>query len=219
MIGAAFESLAVLYRASLFSIGGYNQFSRFGYLSNAEKFTPGALDVDLKGKVAIVTGANAGLGKSVAMELAKRECEGATVHMVCRDQGRGQTARDEIAEASSNPNIILEVVDVSRPAQLKEFAQKFLAREKAQINILVNNAGILPNERRETPDGIESTFATNTIGTYYLTKLLMPVLVISDSPRVISVSSGGMYNKRLDTGDLQSQRGKFDGVIAYAQTK
>ncbi|KAJ3094372.1 Dehydrogenase/reductase SDR member 12, partial [Phlyctochytrium planicorne] len=127
MIGAAFESLAVLYRASLFSIGGYNQFSRYGFITNSASFTPGALDVDLKGKVAIVTGANAGLGKSVATELAKR---GAKVHMLCRDSGRGQAARDEIASLTSNPDVILEVVDVSRPQQLKEFAEQFLKNPK-----------------------------------------------------------------------------------------
>ncbi|KAJ3279351.1 Dehydrogenase/reductase SDR member 12, partial [Blyttiomyces sp. JEL0837] len=220
-MGSMFESVAVLYRASLFSVGGYKDFSKYGFIANSAKFTPGALDVDLKGRVAIVTGANNGLGKSVALELAKR---GATVHMLCRDETRGKAARDEIINESKNENVILQIVDISRPSQLKSFVERFEASSssttvKGPVNILVNNAGILPSERSETPDGIESTFATNTLGGFYLTELLVPMLEKSDDPRVINVASGGMYNKKLDVTDLHFTKGKFDGTLAYAQTK
>lgn len=89
-----------------------------------------------------------------------------------------------------------------------------------RLDILVNNAGCMVNERTETPDGIEANFATNTLGTYYLTKLLIPVLEKSENSRVVTVSSGGMYNCALDVSDLQSAKlKKFDGTMVYAQNK
>ncbi|KAJ3115331.1 Dehydrogenase/reductase SDR member 12 [Phlyctochytrium bullatum] len=115
-----FESLYVSYRATLFAAGGYSQFTKSGYLSNAEKFTPGALDVNLQGKVAIVTGANSG----------------ATVHMLCRDRVRGQTARDEIANETSNPNVILETVD-RQQVELTEY----WAKEHPKIRFLSMHPG------------------------------------------------------------------------------
>jgi dehydrogenase/reductase SDR family member 12 len=110
---------------------------------------------------------------------------GATVYMLCRDPKRGQDALNQLKESTSNPNIHLEIIDVSRPSQLKSFADKIGPEFK--VNILINNAGILPAERVETPDGIESTFATNALSTFYLTKLLIPNLEKAESPRVVTV--------------------------------
>ncbi|KAJ3263732.1 Dehydrogenase/reductase SDR member 12, partial [Blyttiomyces sp. JEL0837] len=165
---------------------------------------------------AIVTGANNGLGRSVALELAKR---GATVHMLCRSQLKGQQARDEIASESKNDNIILHVVDVSRPKEIKNFVERFNSNGRIRkVDILINNAAILPWERTETPDGIESCFATNTLGSWYLTELLVKSLELVDDARVINVSSSAMFYKKLDVTDLQFKNG-FNGMMAYAQTK
>ncbi|KAI9334508.1 hypothetical protein DFJ73DRAFT_852950 [Zopfochytrium polystomum] len=214
-----FESLAIAYRSTVFGLSGYSEFTKFGFAKNSESFTKNALNVSLAGKTAIVTGANAGLGKVVALELAKK---GATVHMVCRDPTRGKAARDEIAEASNNANVICDIVDVSRPKEIKEYVARLessAANPPLKVDILVNNAGILPATRVETPDGLESTFATNTVGSYYLTTLLLPALLRTEGSRVVSVSSGGMYNKKLSVADLQYSKSKFDGSLAYAQTK
>ena len=85
--------------------------------------------------------------------------------------------------------------------------------------MLVHNAGVLPRERRETAEGLELTFATNVLGPHLLTRLLRERLIASAPARVIFVSSGGMYTRRLDVDDLQSRRGAFDGRVAYARSK
>jgi len=85
--------------------------------------------------------------------------------------------------------------------------------------VLVHNAGVLPRERRETEEGVELTFATNVLGPHLLTRLLRDRLVASAPARVLFVSSGGMYTRRLDVDDLQSRRGTYDGRVAYARSK
>jgi dehydrogenase/reductase SDR family protein 12 len=85
--------------------------------------------------------------------------------------------------------------------------------------VLVNNAGVLPPERTLSDDGIELTFATNVVGPFLLTELLLPMLKDSAPARVINVSSGGMYSQKLRPGDLQMEHGDFDSTTAYARTK
>jgi dehydrogenase/reductase SDR family protein 12 len=140
--------------------------------------------------------------------------------MVCRDPVAGEKARQDIlSQASPDAQIELHLLDLSRPSQIRGFCDSFV-KKYAKLDVLINNAGVLLNERVETPEGLEKTFATNTLGTYLMTTLLLPALENSTDPRVIAVSSGGMYTTPLDTSDLQStQPKKFDGVQAYAQTK
>jgi NAD(P)-dependent dehydrogenase (short-subunit alcohol dehydrogenase family) len=90
-------------------------------------------------------------------------------------------------------------------------------RIEAPIHILVNNAGVLLPTRTETVEGIETTFATNLLGHFLLTNLLVPKLAAS--ARIINVSSGGMYAQRISVGNLQNTRGAYDGSKAYARTK
>ena len=160
-----------------------------------------------------LSGANSGLGKVTALELAKR---GAHVHLLCRDPVSGKSTVDELIATTQNQAIELHLVDMSRPMQILNFYESFKSRKR--LDILVNNAGVLLNERVQTADGLETTFATNTLGTYYLTNLMIPLLGNSSDPRVINVSSGGMYNSKLDATDLQSLK-NYDGVAVYAQTK
>ncbi|KAJ3194992.1 Dehydrogenase/reductase SDR member 12 [Irineochytrium annulatum] len=232
------ESLYTVYRSILFSAAGLVSWTKQGFEGNAANFTPGALDVDLQDKIAIITGGNSGLGKEAVRELAKRN---SSVYMLCRDAKRGGEARSEIVEETGNERIYLEVcdsamcfsphrlligfykvVDVSRPRQIADFVERISKKPDAKLDILINNAGILPATWSETPDGIEAVFATNTLSTYALTRLLMPLLERSDDPRVINVSSGGMYNKRLDpagAGAAIFSKSAFEGTLAYAQTK
>ncbi|KAJ3088764.1 hypothetical protein HK102_008011 [Quaeritorhiza haematococci] len=217
LLANVIEAGLTSYRATVFGIKGYLEYTKQGFQNAQKDFTPGALDVDLTGRVAMVTGANSGLGKVTALELAKR---GATVHMVCRNEQAGKKALEEIVQSSKNQNVILQIADISRPKQIKELAEKILNDEKAKLHILINNAGALYNERKDTPEGIDASFATNTLGTYYLTTLLVPVLMRSESPRVVTVSSGGMYNKALEIDDLEFRKwSKWDGSLAYAHSK
>jgi NAD(P)-dependent dehydrogenase (short-subunit alcohol dehydrogenase family) len=101
---------------------------------------------------------------------------------------------------------------------VRRFAAEFTAREE-RLDVLVNNAGILPQERTLSADGYELAFATNVLGPFLLTELLLPLLRASAPSRIVNVSSGGMYTERIRVDDLQTERLKFDGPAVYARTK
>ena len=205
MMGAILD--AVLDRTILFS------FDRSGFLRHAGRFSPGDLDVDLTGRVCVVTGANSGIGRAAATALAAR---GAEVWLVCRNRGRGQEAVASIRKTTGNQRVHLEVVDVSHLAAVRAFVERFTP---ARVDVLIHNAGVLPATREETAEGVELTLATNVIGPFLLTHLLRTKLAAATGARVIFVSSGGMYAQRLSLDDLQWTQRPFDGVTAYAQTK
>jgi NAD(P)-dependent dehydrogenase (short-subunit alcohol dehydrogenase family) len=198
---------AVLDRTILFS------FDRSGFLRHARSFRPGGLDVDLTGRVCVVTGANSGIGRAAATALATR---GAEVWLLCRDRGRGEEAVACIRKTTRNQRVHLEVVDVSHLAAVRAFIERFAP---ARVDVLIHNAGVLPATRQENPEGLELTLATNVIGPFLLTHLLHAKLAAATGARVIFVSSGGMYAQRLSLDDLQWTQRPFDGVTAYAQTK
>ncbi|XP_070173436.1 dehydrogenase/reductase SDR family member 12-like isoform X5 [Littorina saxatilis] len=127
----------------------------------------------------------------------------------------------EIIEASGNQNVHLHELDMSRPRDIFAFARSFADSGKP-LHVLINNAGVLvaEKERQLTPEGLEVTFATNSLGTHILTTALIPVLSQQEEPRVVIVTSGGMLVQKLDLRDLQSEKQRtFDGTMAYAQTK
>ena len=108
--------------------------------------------------------------------------------------------------------------DLAELTSVRKFTQGF-REQMGRIDVLVNNAGVLSNERAPSGDGIELTLATNVVGPFLLTNLLVPLLEQTAPARIINVSSGGMYTQRLAAEDLQSTRGEFDGAKAYARTK
>uniref|UniRef100_A0A8C2S9V0 Dehydrogenase/reductase 12 n=1 Tax=Capra hircus TaxID=9925 RepID=A0A8C2S9V0_CAPHI len=114
-------------------------------------------------------------------------------------------------------NIFLHIVDLSVPKSIWKFVENF--KQEHTLNVLINNAGCMVNKRELTEDGLEKSFATNTLGVYVLTTALIPVLEKEHDPRVITVSSGGMLVQKLNTDDLQSERTAFDGTMVYAQNK
>ncbi len=160
----------------------------------------------LRGRVAVVTGASSGIGEAATEGLARA---GARVHMVVRDLERGERALERIARrlgssgAAALPQ--LELCDLSELDSVRNFAADFNEREP-DIAVLVNNAGVLLGSRRRNSAGVELTFATNVLGPFVLTELLLPTLRAEDPGRVVNVSSGGMYTARLDAGDLQLDR-------------
>ncbi|NP_001279221.1 coiled-coil domain-containing protein 122 [Callorhinchus milii] len=163
----------------------------------------------------MITGGNSGIGKATALEIAKR---GGTVHLVCRNKERAEAAKEEIVKESNKEEIFVHILDMSRPKMILEFADKF-QQENNKLDVLINNAGCMINQRELTADGLESNFATNTLGTYILTTALMPLLKKNEAARVITVSSGGMLVQKLNISDLQFKTGQFDGTMAYAQNK
>jgi dehydrogenase/reductase SDR family protein 12 len=188
-------------------------FDRSGFLRHAKRFRAEDLDVDLAGRVCLVTGANSGIGQAAATALASRRAD---VYLLCRDRARGEEAVSAIRQATGNNRVHLEVVDVSQLASVRAFAERFTS---PCVDVLIHNAGVLPATRQETAEGMELTLATNVVGPFLLTQLLHAKLAAASGARVIFVSSGGMYAQRLSLDDLQWTQRQFDGVTAYAQTK
>ncbi|MCH8962568.1 MAG: SDR family NAD(P)-dependent oxidoreductase [Bacteroidetes bacterium] len=162
-----------------------------------------AVEAAMQGKVCVVTGANSGLGKNVSLRLAAL---GAKVYMLCRNQRRGEAARTEIAEKSGNEQVFLEIVDLSSQASIRAGVGRLLDQTE-RLDVLINNAGVLLDERQTSADGLEMTFATNTLGYFLLTELLLPLLKASAPSRVLNVSSGGMYLAKLDVWTISNSNG------------
>jgi NAD(P)-dependent dehydrogenase (short-subunit alcohol dehydrogenase family) len=189
-------------------------YTSVGYRIRSRGWDNGAL-AGMDGKVVLVTGATSGLGAAAAEAFAKL---GARVWLVARDRGRAEAMRDQIVTRSGNDAVEIGVCDLSRLASIREFAHDFRSRSE-RLDVLVNNAGVLPPERTLTDDGIETTFATNVVGPFLLTELLLPALRASAPARVINVSSGGMYTQKLHADDLNMEHDAFDGSVAYSRTK
>ncbi len=188
-------------------------FDQTGFLRHRFLFDGGDLDVDLAGRVCLITGGNSGLGYATASGLAER---GATVWLLCRNEARALAAVEQIRKSSNNPDVFHARVDVSDPDSIEMFVE---SAPITKVDVLVNNAGVLLNERVETSHGLEQTLATNLVGPLTLTAMLLPLLREGARSRIIWVSSGGMYAKGLDVDALYDPPNPFDGVAAYAQTK
>jgi NAD(P)-dependent dehydrogenase (short-subunit alcohol dehydrogenase family) len=164
-------------------------------------------------RTCLVTGANSGIGKEAARALASR---GDRVILACRDPHRGEAARKEIAETTGNPAVELGIVDLGRQSSIREFARQFLESHR-KLHVLVNNAGMWANRRRETPDGIEETWAVNVLGYFLLTELLLGRLRESAPARIVNVAS--QLAGDLDLEDVEFRRRSYSGVSAYSQSK
>lgn len=173
-----------------------------------------------KDKVALVTGGTGGIGKATATGLAK---QGATVIAVGRNRERGEAAVEEIKAASGSPRVELMLADLSSQADVVQLTEELKARY-SRLHTLVNNAGALSAERRETEDGIELNLAVNHLAPFLLTRLLLPVLEAashetSSPSRVVNVTSGAHRFAKLDLEDLQSEEKPYSPMKAYSQSK
>lgn len=189
-------------------------FSRQGY----ELRQPTWDDSDLThvaGRTVVVTGATNGLGRAAAERFAAL---GARVVLLARDEARGTRAVREIATATGNDNLALVICDLSSLDSVRTAAAQLLDREP-QLHVLVNNAGVLLNQRLVSVDGYELTLATNLLGPYLLTELLLDRLIASAPARIIEVSSGGMYSERVEVEDPQTEHREYGGAAVYARTK
>lgn len=170
--------------------------------------------VSLVGKTAIVTGANTGIGKETARELARR---GARVILACRSAERANAARDEIIKSTANEDVIVMLLDLASLSSVKQFAEDF-NRTEGRLDLLVNNAAVAPAERALTEDGFELNFGVNHLGHFYLTNLLLDKLKSSAPSRIVVVSSEGYRFNALDFDDLQTSRG-WTILNAYCRSK
>ncbi|XP_055690735.1 retinol dehydrogenase 11-like [Lutzomyia longipalpis] len=175
------------------------------------KFTKN--DVRMDGKVVIVTGANVGIGKETALDLAKR---GAKVYLACRNPQRAESARQEIVEKSNNVNVFTLELDLASMESIRNFVDKFKVQEH-HLDVLVNNAGFYgPLER--TKDGFEMQIGVNHLGHFLLTNLLLDILKNSAPSRIVVVSSDLYALGRIKKYDLNSEK-SYNKYAAYCQSK
>jgi NAD(P)-dependent dehydrogenase (short-subunit alcohol dehydrogenase family) len=167
---------------------------------------------DMRGKVCLVTGSSSGLGKATALGLAQL---GATVILGCRDKQRGETALNEIKTASDNQLVELMLIDLSLQNSVRSMVAEFEKRYD-HLDVLINNAGIFKNRRFITADGLETMFATNHLGPFLLTNLLLDKLKSSDSARILSITAPSTTPLNFD--DLQGEK-KFNAYTAFGASK
>jgi NAD(P)-dependent dehydrogenase (short-subunit alcohol dehydrogenase family) len=170
---------------------------------------------DQSGRVAVVTGANGGLGLEVARELARR---GGLVVMAARDQAKAEAARASVLATVPGAALRLQPLDLASQGSVRAAAARILA-DHPRIDVLVNNAGVMGTPERRTEDGFELQLAVNHLGHFALTALLLPALLASAGARVVSVTSTGRHAGRpLDPGNPHL-RGRYDPWRAYGQSK
>jgi len=170
---------------------------------------------DITGKVCIVTGANAGIGKETALGLANL---GARVVMICRDRDRGEAAQREIKQRSGDDRVELMICDLGSQKSIEQFANEF-KQHYDRLDVLVNNAGVLMRERSLNEDGIESTFAINHMGYFLMTNLLLDVLKRGGATaRIVNVASTAHKYGKVDIGGWVIGR-DYSAFSAYANSK
>jgi NAD(P)-dependent dehydrogenase (short-subunit alcohol dehydrogenase family) len=168
----------------------------------------------LAGRTALVTGASAGIGLEACVEMARM---GAEVVMVARDPRRGEAALDDVRRRSGSDRVTLLLCDLASQESIRGLAAAYRAGHP-RLHVLVNNAGSVSAERRETIDGIEQTFAVNHLAPFLLTRLLLDVIEASAPARIVNVASVGHYRGTLDFDDLGYKRGYWI-MRAYARSK
>ncbi len=171
-------------------------------------------------KTIIITGANSGIGKAAAVQLAKL---GATVIMACRSAERGEQALAEVMEKSGSERVEMMQVDMSSQASIRAFAEAFKAKHN-RLDVLIHNAANFDHTLKtpkRTEDGVETIFATNHVGVFLMTELLLDVLKASAPSRIITVASKGLMTfpfLDIEFDNLHGER-KFSTTHAYYHSK
>jgi len=169
---------------------------------------------DMKGKICLVTGATAGIGEAAALLLAK---SGASVVGVGRNAAKIENTINMIKEETGNPDVAFLKADLSSQKDIQELARQF-KDQYSRLDVLVNNAGATFEERQESIDGIEMTFALNHLGYFLLTNLLIDLLEESVPARIINVSSSLHKMGKLDFQDIPFING-YTRSKAYKRSK
>ncbi len=170
---------------------------------------------DQSGRTVIVTGSNTGIGFWTARYLAEK---GAHVVMACRNLAKADGAKRQIMTAVPGASVETMQLDLSKQASVKAFAEQFLARHD-RLDLLINNAGVMMCPFERTEDGWELQFATNHLGHFTLTGLLLPLLLKQPDARIVSVSSGAANFGKIHWDDPVYAQRKYSETEAYGQTK
>jgi NAD(P)-dependent dehydrogenase (short-subunit alcohol dehydrogenase family) len=169
---------------------------------------------DQSGRIAMVTGANAGLGFETALALAAK---GAHVILACRDRARAEAARQKIVASCPKANVEVRIIDTGSLQSVRQFADAF-NRDYQRLDLLINNAGIMITPHFETPEGFEGQLGVNYLGHFLLTGLLLPAIARTPKARVVSLYSLAANWSGIQFDDLQF-RNKYDPTKAYSQSK
>jgi NAD(P)-dependent dehydrogenase (short-subunit alcohol dehydrogenase family) len=190
-------------------------FTRIGYdvRSVLERWKPLA-SYDLRGRVMLLTGATSGLGLAAAEALARA---GATLILLGRDAAKTERVRADLARRTHNDRLSAVIADMGDLAAVRRVADEVLASHDV-LHVLAHNAGALHATRRNAPDGTEETVASQVLGPFLLTGLLMARLRASAPARVLTMSSGGMYATGLTVDDLEMSD-DYSGTEQYARAK
>lgn len=162
----------------------------------------------------LITGATGGIGRETARGLLAR---GHEVVIACRDVAKGEAVARELATDTGNDRVTVLACDLASLASVRAFAAAFRARYD-QLDVLINNAGCANVERRLSVDGYELTFATNHLGPFLLTNLLLDTLKAAPAGRIVTVASDAHYRGRIDFRDLQHDR-DYGVFQAYCDSK
>ncbi|XP_008293503.1 retinol dehydrogenase 12-like [Stegastes partitus] len=168
----------------------------------------------LDGKTVLITGANTGIGKETAKDLAKR---GAKIIIACRDMEKGQQALKEIKEYSGSDDLKCMKLDLSDTKSIREFAEA-INRDEPKLNILINNAGVMVCPYGKTADGFEMQIGVNHMGHFLLTYLLLDLIKRSAPARIVTVSSMAHAWGSINLDDINSEK-SYDKTRAYSQSK
>ncbi len=187
--------------------------ARFAYLSYVAKWTTEQIP-DQTGRVAIVTGANSGLGLVTARELARR---GASVVLACRNADKGTAALTAISAAAPAAKLELAALDLGSLASVEAFAQRFRSTHDG-LDLLIDNAGVMAPPRQTTADGFELQIGTNHLGHFALMGRLIGTMQGRADARVVTLSSVAHKTGRINFEDLQSER-RYNRWRAYGQSK
>ena len=169
---------------------------------------------DQSGRLAIVTGANSGLGLVTARELARA---GARVVMTSRNEAKGEEALRAVEVLAPGAELELEQLDLASVDSVRAFAERVRERHP-KIDLLINNAGVMAPPRRETADGFELQFGTNHLGHFALTGLLLDTLEGQEDARVVTLSSSAHRGGRIAFDNLEGRR-RYFRWSAYGQSK
>ncbi|KAF0883587.1 RDH13 dehydrogenase, partial [Crocuta crocuta] len=170
---------------------------------------------NILGKTVIVTGANTGIGKQTALELARR---GGNIILACRDMEKCEAAAKDIRRETLNHHVNARHLDLASLKSIREFAAKIIEEEE-RVHILVNNAAVMRCPHWTTEDGFEMQFGVNHLGHFLLTNLLLDKLKASAPSRIINLSSLAHVAGHIDFEDLNWERREYDTKAAYCQSK
>lgn len=165
-------------------------------------------------KTVLITGGNAGIGLAAATQIA---LSGAKVVLACRNQKKAADARQSILAVKTDADVHIYSLDLSSFTNIRKFSTQFMA-DNSSLDVLINNAGIMPSTQQYTEDGFEMQFGVNYLGHFLLTHLLMPTLKKASDARIIHLSSI-MHNLSGLNFDSFRGRKRYFVISAYAQSK